>query len=265
MMNAALDLAERGFAVFPLSPGTKIPITGSHGVHDATTEIPKIEQWWAKYPDANIGIGCGKPSNIVVIDIDPKNGGDKSVDKLEENGNIFPKTLSVSTPNKGRHLYYRWDEGARNSSKALGVGIDVLSTGKAVTAPPSIVKDLQGIDRCYTWNIEDECFPDPVPLPYWVKLLLKPLVIKLDPVPLSHSGSIDHLISWLQRAGSGSNPGDRNHRLFWASARAAILIQQGKVSSREAEALLLSAAKSIGLHANEALPTIYSGFRRGGA
>ena len=46
LRNAALELAKKGLAVFPLKPRDKAPAT-QHGFKDATTNAEQIEQWSA--------------------------------------------------------------------------------------------------------------------------------------------------------------------------------------------------------------------------
>jgi len=55
----------------PLVPGGKRPLT-DHGVKDATTDEATIRGWWARWPDANIGIATGH--GLVVIDVDRRRG-----------------------------------------------------------------------------------------------------------------------------------------------------------------------------------------------
>jgi len=263
-VEEALNYSERGWAVFPLSPLSKLPLIsrekGGHGVHDATTSASQIEQWWRDCPNANIGLACGQPSKFVVIDIDPKNGGDKSIFALSNIGYELPPTITVKTPNKGLHLYYRYESWITNSSKALGVGVDILSSGKPITAPPSVVRDLQGVPRKYTWDIEDETIGEPAPLPFWMqKFFQPPPRISLESYDAQANGDIRSLGAWLVR--SGNARGDRNNRVFWAASAAADMIKCGKASRLAAERELLAAASSIGLRSCEALPTIRSGLK----
>src|SRR4051812_41380971 len=69
----ALHLAAHGWGVFPLRD--KVPaIAGGHGVLDATTDVGQIVDWWSAMPTANIGARV--PRALVVIDVDPRHGGD---------------------------------------------------------------------------------------------------------------------------------------------------------------------------------------------
>ena len=47
-MSVALQLASRNIAVFPLSSGTKIPLPGSNGCLDATTNADVIREQWSR-------------------------------------------------------------------------------------------------------------------------------------------------------------------------------------------------------------------------
>src|SRR5262245_12988593 len=85
-LENALALAKWGYAVFPLhtptrkgscscSQGLNCKHQGKHprtqnGFKDATTDPKQIGRWWWRWPDANIGIATGEPSNLVVLDID---------------------------------------------------------------------------------------------------------------------------------------------------------------------------------------------------
>jgi Bifunctional DNA primase/polymerase, N-terminal len=71
-----------------------LPLTGKRpliagGVHAASRDPTIIEQWWRRWPHASIGIACGAPSGVVVIDIDVPS-------EVPELCNL--QTLSASTP-----------------------------------------------------------------------------------------------------------------------------------------------------------------------
>src|SRR5688572_4470526 len=112
--------SEIGLAVFPLhyingagcscgspncrSPG-KHPLT-LNGVHAATSVASQIDAWWAQHPMANIGIATGQVSEIVVVDVDPRNGGDESFERLRRELQL-PETTCVRTGGGGHHHYFR--------------------------------------------------------------------------------------------------------------------------------------------------------------
>lgn len=136
-LEHALAYAARGWAVFPLVEAGKEPLT-KHGFKDASTDEKKIRKWWTKTPNANIGIATGKLSGIIVVDIDPRNGGDlttfwKSC-ALDEH-----KLGLVTTGSEGSHLYFSYPDGVQiPSRKEFVQGIDLKSDGGYVVAPPSV-------------------------------------------------------------------------------------------------------------------------------
>ena len=76
------------------------------GLKDASVELVPILEWWRAHPDANIGILTGRESGIVAVDIDPRHGGDKSIEEFEATHGKLPVTLTVKTGSGGRHLLY---------------------------------------------------------------------------------------------------------------------------------------------------------------
>lgn len=95
-LDAAIEYASKGMAVFPLKAKGKEPMT-AHGVKNATTNFDTIEKWWTRYPNANIGIACGAVSGgLLVVDLDEKENGVSGSDSLHnwerENGEL-PETV----------------------------------------------------------------------------------------------------------------------------------------------------------------------------
>lgn len=129
LVERALDFAEAGLAVFPCQG--KIPLTKT-GFKEATTDLSQVRDWWANYPNANIGIATGRTSSITVVDIDNK---DK---KAETRLASWPATLTVATPSGGFHLYYNYIEGLRNSVKTIDEETDIRNDGGYVVAPGSV-------------------------------------------------------------------------------------------------------------------------------
>ena len=138
-LSGALGYARMGFAVFPIVPRSKHPLT-ARGFKDASKDELVIRRWWEVRPDANIGIACGNVSRVVVLDVDTKGGqpGMESLTRLiAKVGEI--ETATVSTPSGGLHLYFRYPEGGCPSWKDGGLGLEMKSDGTYVLAPPSIV------------------------------------------------------------------------------------------------------------------------------
>lgn len=137
-LDAALDLVSQGYYIFPLNG--KLPLAGTHGFQDATQDRNQVVQWF-KDGDKNIGIACGA-SGIIVLDVDPRNGGKESQRALEDRlgyGLADKTDLIVTTPSGGFHYYFK-DEGAislRQGNNKLGAGIDVKGRGGYVVAPGS--------------------------------------------------------------------------------------------------------------------------------
>ncbi len=149
LLKAALWYATRGVPVVPLhtpvnggcscrdpkcNSAGKHPRT-EHGVQDATTDAAAIRGWWARWPDANVGIATG--GDLDILDVDPRNGGSESLASLEAAHGALPPTYEVVTGGNGRHLYFR-PNGTRVQSRKLAPGVEVLAGGKLAVAPPSL-------------------------------------------------------------------------------------------------------------------------------
>ena len=136
---AALELAEQGWNVFPLRPGSKAPLLskaqGGRGCLDGTTDPDTILNWWTNVPNAGIGANLG--DDRVAFDIDLQHGG-KHLDS-------FPTTRThFSGRNNGnKHLIYKYTPGSKTSqlkpkTAALGRGMDIkITTGGYVVMPPT--------------------------------------------------------------------------------------------------------------------------------
>lgn len=119
-----------GMNVIPIMNKTKTPcIAWGRFINEKVTE-KEIDEWWDRWPEANIAIICGKVSDCIVVDVDPRNGGSESAKGWGQFAT--PTTL---TPNKGYHLYFKYDPSI-SKSKPLP-GIDVQSEGSYVLVPPS--------------------------------------------------------------------------------------------------------------------------------
>ncbi len=204
MLAEALSLAQKGWWVLPLIG--KLPLT-PHGFYDASCSPEDVVRWWTRLPNANIGALV--PPMLLVVDIDPRNGGEDSLARLESSFGCLPPTLTVLTGrgDGGRHLYY-WRPPKAIGSARRGVGIDVKTSGYCVV-PPS--RHPESGDH-YRWaDASIAALPS-----NWVAPPL-PRSRVLPGGTHQFTGSGDRLIQFVAK----QHPGNRNNALYWASLRAA--------------------------------------------
>jgi hypothetical protein len=77
-----------------------------HGLKSGTLDEQIIKGWWARWPDANVGIVTGETSGLVVLDVDPKNDGHESLEELQEINGRLPDTAETITGSGGRHILF---------------------------------------------------------------------------------------------------------------------------------------------------------------
>ena len=135
---AAAGFAGAGVPVFPCAPGGKHPIT-EHGFHEATTNLAQVRQWWRRFPKANIGVPTGRPSGVVVVDVDVHGvNGFAACCRAKEAGLLSGWEVVVRSPSGGLHAYYPAHESAEQRSWQAGrAGIDFRGDGGYIIAPPS--------------------------------------------------------------------------------------------------------------------------------
>lgn len=163
LVQAALEYARQGWAVFPLhtpingvcdcwkaekcdSPG-KHPWT-KNGLSDATTEELKIRRWWKERPIANIGLTV--KDGYAIVDVDGEHGQKRLAEK-----DWHLTATAVQSSGRGAHYVYR----VRNrvhprilfeeSEKGVHDGVDLRGPGSYVVAAPSV--HYSG--RCYEWAV----------------------------------------------------------------------------------------------------------------
>jgi putative DNA primase/helicase len=166
-LDVALDYARLGWPVFPChwhGLRRKQPLI-QHGLRAATTDEAQIRAWWARWPEALIGLPTGKPSGLVVLDIDVKDDRANGYDTLDDLGkSILPEAPMVHTASGGLHVYFATIEvEIRNSigKGGLGPGLDVRGEGGYVIAPSP--------NSYYSWDpvCNFDTTPPP-PAPAWL-------------------------------------------------------------------------------------------------
>lgn len=199
MLDTAIELARRGFYVFPLKPNSKLP---------AITDWPDLasrDETWLRDKltgtKANLGIATGKFGDgqaLVVVDIDNKKGknGDATIFQLEMDGCEFPPTMEQTTPSGGRHLIYVCDRSLKQGTNVLGPGVDIRSKGGFIVGPGS---QIDGVPYALSRRML------PVPAPAWLVDRLGTVVERPAVEPIALAGvdpdrAVGRAIEYLKTA-----------------------------------------------------------------
>ena len=220
---------------------------GLGGFHDASRDPEVITGWWARWPDAMIGAVI--PADLVVLDVDPRNGG--TLEKLETALGPLPPTLTCISGrgDGGFHAYYRRPAGELSSVR-LPAGVDLKKTGYLIV-PPSIHPDSGRVYRWMTRPVVD--------LPEAAVTALRPPAPRrqLANALASSPDAMGRKAEALIRAVADAPEGRRNGRLFWAACRA---LEEGHAPDVLEE--LGAVAETIGLDPREVQQTMRSAERR---
>jgi hypothetical protein len=163
--EAARRYLARGWSVLPLRPRDKRPLIPWEYLQHERPSEGDIADWFRRWPDANIGIVTGEISNLIVLDVDPKHGGDATLERLERRFGALSSTVEAVTGGGGRHLYFAHPGGLTRNRAGLAQGIDLRGDGGYIVAPPSTHPS-----GCpYVWTSGHA--PDEItlaPLPGWI-------------------------------------------------------------------------------------------------
>jgi hypothetical protein len=135
---SVLDLASRGFQLFPVEVRGKQPLI-TEWPAKATSDPETVQTWMKQHVGCNWGLACGSGSGVFVLDFDGTEGTAAIHGISERHGENWTRTLSVKTA-RGRHFYFKYPVVAviRNSVSKLARGLDVRGEGGYVLVPPSI-------------------------------------------------------------------------------------------------------------------------------
>lgn len=219
---AALRYQGQGYAVLPLARGRKRPhrmLGDSGGVHWASTNRDAVKWCWSKDRAANVGIACGSPSRLIVLDLDVKNGHNGPAELwsyMQANGLGLPHPAVAHTPSGGVHLWMRTPRGEKIPGRpGILPGVDILGDGNLAVAPPSMAlvtsRGGEQVHIPYRWD--DGCFCSAGDVPLWVLQWIA------SAAPGSSSGGFasDEDVDIEQLKEKGAPVGSRNREIYRAA------------------------------------------------
>jgi Bifunctional DNA primase/polymerase, N-terminal len=237
-LEAALALARR-LPMFPCK-ADKSPYT-RNGHKDATQDPARIKHWWARWPDALIGVPTGK--KFVVVDLDLQH---REAQDWYARVNV-PTTRTHVTRSGGRHVLFLPNDRVRCSAGKIWRHVDTRGEGGFIIWWPAC-----GFEVLHPAIL--------TPVPDWIVARLQPSErrphvrsIELDNVPAKIGGII--------RAITDAREGERNTLVFWGACRLRELADQHILPRGDAFDIVLEAAQKAGLPYREALATARSAFR----
>lgn len=258
--DAALYYASQlGWCVFPVRPNGKTPLVNWRD--ESTTNPVQIEEWWGKWPTANIGLDCGA-SRVAVIDVD-------DLDSYDEwtAGKDMPRTLVSRTGKGGRHyLYWAPDTELRNSASKLARGIDVRGAGGFIVLPGSVHEN----GNVYQWMGDADALAE---FPQWVLDQLAELKAErakpeppreriIDPVAGAMSPWAKAVLEGEIAKVHAAPEGERNNTLFLAACKVYEAVKGGHIPQATADWELDSAAATVGLPYKEVEQTLRQAWER---
>ncbi|MFG2366484.1 bifunctional DNA primase/polymerase [Streptomyces mirabilis] len=277
LLSAALAAAARGWHVFPLRPGIKLPAlhgertcsgtgpcTGGHRKWEqrATTDPDRIRAAWTRAP-FNIGIATG-PSGLLVVDLDtPEHKGSSDAPDgaatfralCERAGHAVPDTYRVRTASGGTHLYFTTPPGTRipNTQGTVADSVDTRGWGGYVVAAGSTTP---------AGSYEPLCGPETARLPSWLQSILQPAPKAATAPSAAVSGQsrryADVALAAETRNVAAAQVGEREAKLFRAARALGRFVAWGDLPRDVVEQALQAGGEAAGLSASECRSTLRS-------
>ena len=148
-LHPAVELVSHGLAVLPTGgEDGKVPLVRGFNIYRRPPGRAIVEKWFAKWPDANIGVLTGL-SKVVVVDVDDPALLNRAFEQFGAT------SLIIQTPRPGYQLWYRarGGEKPRNLRKSEGLAIEIKAgTSSIVIVPPSV---NPRIGRAYAFHKGD--------------------------------------------------------------------------------------------------------------
>jgi hypothetical protein len=275
LLDAALGYAARGIPVYPVhwprsaareatacscprgpecDRPAKHPLV-RHGIHDATTDRARLERWWSRWPQANVGLVTGVVFDALDVD------GPAGLVALREfawtAGLRLPGPLVV-TGGGGWHHWFT-PTGLGNRAPRGLAHVDWRGRGGAVLAPPS--RHIAGGSYRWLRGLDQAPLPE---VPIALRALLDPdpptttrLATPAGPNTPGHPYGRTVLAAELAALGRAT-PGHRNHTLNRCAFKVYRYVASGILNDQEVTAAFTTAALAIGLDTAEIARTLAS-------
>jgi hypothetical protein len=282
LLDAALGYAARGIPVYPVhwprptQGGTSLACScwhGAacdrpakhplvrHGIHDATCDPAQLEDWWQRWPQANIGLATGIMFDT--LDIDGPVGL-AALRQLTPAADPWLPGPVVRTGGGGWHYWFA-PTGLGNRPPRGIAHVDWRGIGGCVLAPPS--RHASG--RAYRWlrNLNQAPLPE---VPAALRELLDPdrpttprLADPTGPADPNRPPVVGHpysrrvLADELAALGRAT-PGHRNHTLNQTAFKVYRYVASGLLDDQEVTLAFTTIALAIGLDPAEIGRTLVS-------
>lgn len=254
--------AQRGWQVIPVKHGDKRPLVADWP--DARLPAEEIARWFDCAQPPNLGILCGEPSRLVVLDFDDAG----AFAKWQAEHSDAAATLTVARDNAepGRcHLYFRLGDGEPAPDNCKFVGGELLSTGRQVVAPPSVHASggryrFAARAEPLAWRPEyppEVAKPEP-PADCGPAVSQPAIHTTSDLSPYVHAAVADECATV-----AAATEGARNDTLCKAAFALGQFVGGGALAEHMAESRLLDAARQCGLGPPESRATVKSGLAAG--
>jgi Bifunctional DNA primase/polymerase, N-terminal/AAA domain/Primase C terminal 1 (PriCT-1) len=222
VFDSAISHRRRGFSVIPIKPRDKKPLIPWEPYQKEPASEETIKDWFATWPNANVGIVTGAVSDVVVIDLDSAEAKDK-IKALLSNYDLSA-VPRVRTGRGGYHLFFKHPGGSIQTRAGVLPKTDVRADGGYVVTAPS----THETGKQYAWEVT---ISGELPK-------LPPELHKLITAPSNGNGYRERFNT--ANALKGVPEGQRDQTLFKLASK----LRNADVPQEMAETLILEAARN---------------------
>jgi RecA-family ATPase len=241
------------WTVFPatLTPDkVKLPLVKGY-FELATTDPKQIAAWQQQFGSriTFFGVPTGPKNNLLVLDVDVKNG-ENGFETLKQLGIVLPHTLTQTTPSGGLHYIFKYPNDGRDyfNKQKFEPGLDVRGDGGWI--------GWYGVNT--DWSVPKADAPQAL-----LDVIYKKQVDYSGESVSIAPGIAQQIMANAEETILDASEGERNGVLNTEAFKVGQLVSSGAVSREDANTMLTTAAKEIGLGDHEIKATIKSGLKGG--